>query len=671
MSDAKITIGAVDNASRVLASVRSSMNDVGKSASRLGPLLSSLGVSLSAGATFAFVKGIVNGIDALNDLRDATGASIENISALEDVAARTGTSFDTVGAALVKFNGALNSANAGTDAARAFQALGLSVADLKAQDPAEALRKTAVALAKFADDGNKARLVQELFGKSLREVAPLLNDLATQSALVGKVTTEQALQAERLNQQLAALAKNSQDAARAIVSQYLPAMNAALQNFLAFKQNGLLGDVIKDAAKDLIGLGKLTSNAGADANRLLAERSALEERIAKQQALRLQTGFKGTDKVTENLRREIIEVEKLLEISRTRQVNAANQTIGEYSDAVSRKLQRGRKSLPASVAKGPKEAADRQSEAERYLETLQKQLEKTQELTVVEQLLIDIEKGRIKGLTPALQAQLEIAARQLDQKNLQIKAEKDLADAQEDRIKRGRQQAIDDGVDNAAYQDRLKALLAPTRSANLKAIEEDVKLLTEEYERFIRTLGEAGISEQQFTEAVHARVGVDLEKTKSLADELGLSFTSAFEDAVVGGKKFSDILKGLERDIIGIITRQYVTKPLADGIGKFIGGGDGGSGGGLGGLLGNVFNSIFGGFKAAGGPVVAGTPYIVGERGPEMFVPRSAGTIVPNGAGNVININVNQSFAAGTSRATTLQAAADARRQLELGGRNL
>lgn len=40
--------------------------------------------------------------------------------------------------------------------------------------------------------------------------------------------------------------------------------------------------------------------------------------------------------------------------------------------------------------------------------------------------------------------------------------------------------------------------------------------------------------------------------------------------------------------------------------------------------------SIFG--FAAGGQVMADTPIIVGERGPEMFVPRSAGTIVPNNA---------------------------------------
>ena len=32
-----------------------------------------------------------------------------------------------------------------------------------------------------------------------------------------------------------------------------------------------------------------------------------------------------------------------------------------------------------------------------------------------------------------------------------------------------------------------------------------------------------------------------------------------------------------------------------------------------------------------GGPVAAGSPYVVGEAGPELFVPRSAGKIVPNG----------------------------------------
>lgn len=38
-------------------------------------------------------------------------------------------------------------------------------------------------------------------------------------------------------------------------------------------------------------------------------------------------------------------------------------------------------------------------------------------------------------------------------------------------------------------------------------------------------------------------------------------------------------------------------------------------------------------FRAAGGPVTAGGSYIVGEEGPEWFVPKQSGTIIPNGAG--------------------------------------
>ncbi len=45
-------------------------------------------------------------------------------------------------------------------------------------------------------------------------------------------------------------------------------------------------------------------------------------------------------------------------------------------------------------------------------------------------------------------------------------------------------------------------------------------------------------------------------------------------------------------------------------------------------------------FRANGGAVGAGRPYIVGERGPELFVPRTAGTIVPNHAMGSATVNV-------------------------------
>ena len=59
-----------------------------------------------------------------------------------------------------------------------------------------------------------------------------------------------------------------------------------------------------------------------------------------------------------------------------------------------------------------------------------------------------------------------------------------------------------------------------------------------------------------------------------------------------------------------------------------------------------AISSVFGGGKAAGGMVTGGTPYVVGERGAELFVPQTSGTIIPNnrlggGSNTVINLNVS------------------------------
>jgi phage-related minor tail protein len=56
-----------------------------------------------------------------------------------------------------------------------------------------------------------------------------------------------------------------------------------------------------------------------------------------------------------------------------------------------------------------------------------------------------------------------------------------------------------------------------------------------------------------------------------------------------------------------------------------------------------VIGGIFG-KRAGGGPVNSGSPYIVGERGPELFVPSMSGQVVPNyamgGATTVNNYNI-------------------------------
>ena len=71
--------------------------------------------------------------------------------------------------------------------------------------------------------------------------------------------------------------------------------------------------------------------------------------------------------------------------------------------------------------------------------------------------------------------------------------------------------------------------------------------------------------------------------------------------------------------------------------------------------IGGAIDNIFGGGRANGGPVSSGTSYVVGERGPELFVPNTAGKIIPNGGtgggGTTINLTVNGAIdAEGTAR---------------------
>lgn len=175
------------------AKIESTFNGLKGAAAGIGTALAG---ALSVAGLVGFFRATVDGLDRLNDLRDATGASIGNLSALEDIAARTGTTMDTVSDTVVKLNKTLGeSSKPGSDAANALAAIGLNAEQLNRLDPAEALRQVAVALSGFADDGNKARIVQELFGKSIQQVAPLLGDLAKSGELNATVTAQQAQEA--------------------------------------------------------------------------------------------------------------------------------------------------------------------------------------------------------------------------------------------------------------------------------------------------------------------------------------------------------------------------------------------------------------------------------------------------------------------------------------------
>lgn len=104
---------------------------------------------------------------------------------------------------------------------------------------------------------------------------------------------------------------------------------------------------------------------------------------------------------------------------------------------------------------------------------------------------------------------------------------------------------------------------------------------------------------------------------------------------------FQGGLKGMLTSFVNIL-RQMAAQAAASAIFTAIG--QAATAGKLGSMAASLAG-MFGGARASGGPVNAGTPYLVGERGPEIVVPRAAGTVIPNhgigGGGTTFNVSVS------------------------------
>lgn len=110
--------------------------------------------------------------------------------------------------------------------------------------------------------------------------------------------------------------------------------------------------------------------------------------------------------------------------------------------------------------------------------------------------------------------------------------------------------------------------------------------------------------------------------------------------------------------IIDRIASHAIQAGLDTLLGGLGGGGKGsGDGGGIGGLLAGGFGALLGlPGRATGGPVAPGRGYLVGERGPELFVPTSAGRVevaAPSRRSDV-RVAINLAAPRGTTTPTAL-----------------
>jgi lambda family phage tail tape measure protein len=121
-----------------------------------------------------------------------------------------------------------------------------------------------------------------------------------------------------------------------------------------------------------------------------------------------------------------------------------------------------------------------------------------------------------------------------------------------------------------------------------------------------------------------------------LGEQAFVSVTQNLETALdnfvqTGKLKFGELAKSIIADLLKIEMKAQATKIfgfLKSAVGGFFGGG--GGSGMFTGSTGAVGGSIHIGARASGGDVAGGAPYLVGEQGPELMIPKSSGTVIPN-----------------------------------------
>lgn len=645
--DIRYAVTAEDRFSRTFANLR---RDIAATSGQFGSLASAAGrgLGLLTGGAVVTVAGlglalrqVTKDIDALNDASDAVGDSVENLSALEDVARRNGESIDLVVTAVSKLNKVLGEAKADSPVAKALESIGLNAAELRNVAPTEALRQLAVALQGVENDGNKARLVQDLFGKSLKDVAPFLKDVAETQQLNATVTTQAAAAAERFNKELFALSTNSGNAARGLASDLLPVLNEVFARIKAGREVfGTFGQTL------LANLGEKTfSDAGAGVkfytDRLKSMRVALTN---------LETRGTGIfDKLNaERLREQVAEAEKLEKFYR----RIFALTAGDAGQSDPTELARRGRGKPALTrlpdVTDTRSGEKKISEADRYLERLQREGEKLQELTAVQQLLADIENKRIDGLTPKQEARLRQEAAYVDLLRGQTKELK------------AQQQALDDLIaDRSQRASELDGILAATPTGRAKDIERRVDVVL----KFARANPEDDAIQRQALEAVRQLndefkgLQKPFDDATDKVDKLGVTidrFAESSIDALVeigatGKLSVGSLFESFRRDVL----RALIEDPVKDSmrnvvslirteLGKLDGANNplatlfkflSGAGSSLMDSVAGFFGAAGtggGGFtgRANGGNVRAGELVRWMENGREWFVPQTDGTVV-------------------------------------------
>ena len=249
---AQILISAVDQTKTAFDSIKRGLGGLTDTAKSVNGVLANLGVAVSVAGLTAMVKSAINTGDALDEMSQRVGVSVETLSVWKPAAEQSGVSGESFEKGLRKLSTTMLEAATGSeDAARGFSAVGVEFKNqdgtLRATD--QVLLDLAERFKAMPDGAEKTALAVQLFGKSGAELIPFLNqgrdginELAAEMQALGvQMSSETAAQAGNFNDALDKLKLATTSIGNQIIASLLPALNDMAGGMVeSAKQGGTL-----------------------------------------------------------------------------------------------------------------------------------------------------------------------------------------------------------------------------------------------------------------------------------------------------------------------------------------------------------------------------------------------------------------------------------------------
>jgi hypothetical protein len=655
--------GGIKNLAGDLQSLGDSMNPLSNTTSALTGRLGVLGNAAFAGAAAFTALGLkaINLADQLGDLSDATGVSAGSLLNLKETMIAAGGNSESYIKAVTKLSVAVGEAADGNEKyQKAFEKLGVYVTDAsgKVRDGGDIMDDVIKQLAGIEDPAVRASRAVELLGKEASKI-----DWSKVSAGKDAITDEQVKQLAKYREEMdkviaqfekglikyfgdLAITINSGgiDAGLAKIIEQVGKLTGQLLNLptdaIAAGWNALVPDWLR--IEKAMGLGDplIALSKKAEKERQAAMAGAGRGGQGGPTAAQLATangstttpgkgGYGATPEATLKaiadsqlrIKQSRIDAEKQLELRG--QGDIAQIEINAKYEAAKAKEEINAKERLSTAQKNAEYAAkEKEIFAKRDTDIAKNRLQT--ELRVMKEIADEAEKNA---------QEMGAYYQQVDQARLQAFEQVDAIKKQSEELK-GRfelqQRIVDLGTIEQDRQTKLFDLEQQRKQqldsiAKIKDFPYDERIKKEqeinaEYEKRIELINKESDArmarEQDFSAGVkesmkrYSESLTPLKQGAAMADAVYGNMGSAVDRFVETGKfKFSDFATSVIQDLIKIQMRAAATQ---------------------------LFNSVLGTFgfplpgKAAGGPVLPNTPYIVGERGPEVFLPKSAGNIVPN-----------------------------------------